>query len=358
EASPPDSELVGLEKSPSPFPILDEDNGFFFEKFDTSLSYSDKSLPGFETFRDHTKETSSVSTTTHADNSLPEYDSFLFEIEPDQGELTSVVMEDILGGPHVHVPNVLPTHPTLMLDSDFIPSDDFIGSDLEVSFPSGTRNKIFDPGIFFEVQSKRFLSRDTFSISFIRNLLCPVIETLLPFLSENKEKFSVLNYPDFEDSRAHGFVHQVLNIKKSNHPFSGSIISFSDSTPSLTPFETSDSLLEEFADELALLDPFTPGNKDDNFDPEYDLREIKYLLNQYLSTVSSPTTDIINPILERFTDEPALVYSSPPGEDDDDDDDLFDLKFDNDEWKKLLYGDNFNDTYSEKEKKSRTLNFK
>ncbi|GJY55407.1 hypothetical protein Tco_0454522 [Tanacetum coccineum] len=33
----------------------------------------------------HTEETSSGSTTTHADNSLPEYDSFLFEIKPDQG---------------------------------------------------------------------------------------------------------------------------------------------------------------------------------------------------------------------------------------------------------------------------------
>ncbi|GKD56627.1 hypothetical protein Tco_1290014 [Tanacetum coccineum] len=68
-------------------------------------------------------------------------------------------MEDILGEPRVHVPNELPTHPTLMLDSDFIPSDDSLGSNLEVSFPSGTRNKIFDPGIFFKVQSKRFLSR-------------------------------------------------------------------------------------------------------------------------------------------------------------------------------------------------------
>ncbi|GJY45921.1 hypothetical protein Tco_0434984 [Tanacetum coccineum] len=58
-----------------------------------------------------------------------------------------------------------------MMDSDFIPSDDSLRSDLEVSFPSGTRNKIFDLGIFFEVQSKRFLSQDTFSISFIRNPL-------------------------------------------------------------------------------------------------------------------------------------------------------------------------------------------
>ncbi|GKE63288.1 hypothetical protein Tco_1513655, partial [Tanacetum coccineum] len=75
-----------------------------------------------------------------------------------------------------------------MLDSDFIPSDDSLGSDLEVSFSFGTRNKIFDPGIIFEVQSKRFLSRDTFSISFIRNPLCPVIETLLPFSSENDDQ--------------------------------------------------------------------------------------------------------------------------------------------------------------------------
>ncbi|GKA09581.1 hypothetical protein Tco_0688912, partial [Tanacetum coccineum] len=128
------------------------------------------------------------STTTHADNSLTEYDSFHFKIEPDQGELTSVAMEDILGEPRVYMPIELPTHPTLMLDSDFILSDDSLGSDLEVSFPSGTKNKIFDLGIFFEVQSKRFLSWDLFSISLIRNPLCPVIGTLLPFSSENEDK--------------------------------------------------------------------------------------------------------------------------------------------------------------------------
>ncbi|GKB06986.1 hypothetical protein Tco_0835219, partial [Tanacetum coccineum] len=113
----------------------------FFKKSDTSLSYSDNSLLEFETFSDHTKETSSGSTTTYVDNSLPEYDSFLFEIEPDQGELSSVAMEDILGEPRVYMLNVLPTHPTLMLDLDFIPSDDSIRSNLEVSFPSGNRNK-------------------------------------------------------------------------------------------------------------------------------------------------------------------------------------------------------------------------
>nr|GEW66291.1 hypothetical protein [Tanacetum cinerariifolium] len=105
EASLPDSELVSLEevkddilrekllninlliskieslndnptpdcvlKFPSPFLIPVEDNDSFFEKSDSSLSYSDNCLPEFETFSDHTEETSSGNTTTHADNSLP-----------------------------------------------------------------------------------------------------------------------------------------------------------------------------------------------------------------------------------------------------------------------------------------------
>nr|GFB11216.1 hypothetical protein [Tanacetum cinerariifolium] len=106
EASPPDSKLVSLEevkddilrekllkihllidkieslndnptpdrvlKSPFPFPILIEDSDSSFEKSNTYLSYLDNSLPEFETFSDHTKETSSGSTTTHDDYSLPD----------------------------------------------------------------------------------------------------------------------------------------------------------------------------------------------------------------------------------------------------------------------------------------------
>ncbi|GKF60225.1 hypothetical protein Tco_0177011, partial [Tanacetum coccineum] len=45
--------------------------------------------PEFENFSDHTKETRSGSTTTQANYSLPEYDSFLFEIESDQEGLIS-----------------------------------------------------------------------------------------------------------------------------------------------------------------------------------------------------------------------------------------------------------------------------
>ncbi|GJW14453.1 hypothetical protein Tco_0018586 [Tanacetum coccineum] len=77
-------------ESPSPFPIPVADSDSFLEESDTSLSHLDNSLPEFETSSDHTEETRSGSTTTHANYSLPEYDSFLFEIEPDQEGLISI----------------------------------------------------------------------------------------------------------------------------------------------------------------------------------------------------------------------------------------------------------------------------
>nr|GEZ96857.1 hypothetical protein [Tanacetum cinerariifolium] len=61
----------------------------------------------------------------------------------------------------------------------------------------------------------------------------------------------------------------------------------SDSSPSLTPFKTSDSLLEEFANELALFDPILLGKEDNNFDFAAALREIEYFLNHDPSTESN-----------------------------------------------------------------------
>ncbi|GJR38430.1 reverse transcriptase domain-containing protein [Tanacetum coccineum] len=80
----------------------------------------------------------------------------------------------------------------------------------------------------------------------------------------------------------------------------------------LVSFETSDSLLKEFADELALLDPFPPGNEDVDF--EADLREIELLLNRDPSTNFSPIITI-DPNPERFINEPALVCLPLPGDD-------------------------------------------
>nr|GEV98444.1 hypothetical protein [Tanacetum cinerariifolium] len=63
------------------------------EEFDNSLS--DTFSPEFKTFCDHTEETRSGNTITHANDSLLEYDSFCFEIEPDQERLIKFVKNDI-----------------------------------------------------------------------------------------------------------------------------------------------------------------------------------------------------------------------------------------------------------------------
>ncbi|GKE19985.1 hypothetical protein Tco_1431497, partial [Tanacetum coccineum] len=121
--------------------------------------------------------------------SRPEFESFHVDY-PDSGDSTIDVVEDI----PVDVPNIFPTHPAFQLDFNFIPSND-LGSDIDGSSPSGDINKIYDPGICIEVEATRFIST-----------LSPVIDTLLPFSSENKDKI-------FEASRARGFLHsQGLHI--------------------------------------------------------------------------------------------------------------------------------------------------
>ncbi|GJX41219.1 hypothetical protein Tco_0256209 [Tanacetum coccineum] len=65
------SNIESLKDNPSP--VMDSDSSI------TSLSFSDNSLPEFESFSDHTEETRSGSTTTHANYSLPEYESFHFD---------------------------------------------------------------------------------------------------------------------------------------------------------------------------------------------------------------------------------------------------------------------------------------
>nr|GEV21041.1 hypothetical protein [Tanacetum cinerariifolium] len=84
-------------------------------------------------------------------------------------------------------------------------------------------------------------------------------------------------------------------------------------------------LLEEFADELALI-TFPPGIDDLPFDIESALREIKYLLNHDPTkeidsiledsvdecNLADPNNNLIDTIPEMFTDEHTLDYSFPP----------------------------------------------
>nr|GEY72511.1 hypothetical protein [Tanacetum cinerariifolium] len=86
--------IESLNDNPTPDCVLNSFVSFpISEESDNSLS--DNFSPEFKTFCDHSEETRSVKTTTHADDSLPEYDSFCFEIEPDQERLIKVFKNDI-----------------------------------------------------------------------------------------------------------------------------------------------------------------------------------------------------------------------------------------------------------------------
>ncbi|GJR91681.1 hypothetical protein Tco_0215692 [Tanacetum coccineum] len=165
--------------SPSPIPVEDSDS--LMEEIDIFLDGDGSIPPGIES-DDFDSEDDDNST------SRPEFESFHVDY-PDSGDSTIDVVEDI----PVDVPNILPTHPALQLDFDFIPSND-LGSDLDDSSPSGDRNKIYDPGICIEVESTRILAT-----------LSPVINTLLPFSSENEDKV---------------FNHGVLAYKEKSPPYS------------------------------------------------------------------------------------------------------------------------------------------
>nr|GEZ77216.1 reverse transcriptase domain-containing protein [Tanacetum cinerariifolium] len=100
-----------------------------------------------------------------------------------------------------------------------------------------------------------------------------------------------------------------------------------------TTSSSPDHLLDEFADELALI-TFPPRNDDLPFDIESDLREIEYLLNHDPTkgmdsiledsvdecNLADPSNHLDDTITEMFTDEHTLDYSSPPLYDDVDDD--------------------------------------
>nr|GFA55909.1 hypothetical protein [Tanacetum cinerariifolium] len=94
--------------------------------FESDNSLLDKFLPEFETFCDHSEETRS-SNTTHANYSLPEYDSFCFEIEPGQERLINLMKND----------NSDSSNDPLLKEVDLFLSDN--------SIPPGIKNVADDP---------------------------------------------------------------------------------------------------------------------------------------------------------------------------------------------------------------------
>nr|GEZ43524.1 hypothetical protein [Tanacetum cinerariifolium] len=116
----PSSEFLTKSSSTSPISFLEKTNTF------------DDSLPELENFCFDFEEISSDNRSdfTHeefADElahiiSPPEYDCFLFKVEPNSRDFTKDVVEDISPSKEPQVHNALPTHPNLQLNMKFQPS--------------------------------------------------------------------------------------------------------------------------------------------------------------------------------------------------------------------------------------------
>nr|GEZ34408.1 hypothetical protein [Tanacetum cinerariifolium] len=142
------AKIKALNDNPTPsFDFLTKSSSTSLNSLLEETNPFDKSLPEFETFCFDVEEISSGSTTTHSDSSLydsfifdpsinpfppddrsvfyefadelihiispPEYDCFIFKIEPNSGDFTVDVVEDISPTREPRVHNALPTHPTL-----------------------------------------------------------------------------------------------------------------------------------------------------------------------------------------------------------------------------------------------------
>nr|GFB36831.1 hypothetical protein [Tanacetum cinerariifolium] len=166
----------------------------------------DNSLLEFETFCFDVEEISSGSPTTHSDSSLyasfifdlsinpfppadmsyfyeftdelipfispPEYDCFLFKVEPNSGDFTKDVVENISPTKEPQVINAFPTYPSLQLNMKFQPSSEYLFTYAVWIFLSflvysvaphyllSLRNEdaIFDPGICHSTFSRPDIS--------------------------------------------------------------------------------------------------------------------------------------------------------------------------------------------------------
>nr|GEY56015.1 hypothetical protein [Tanacetum cinerariifolium] len=116
EASLLDPEIVSIEEENG----VEEENVVQREEEESDNSLLDNFSPEFETFCDHTEETRSGNT-THANYSLPEYDLFCFETEPDQERLINLMEND----------NYDSSNDPLLEEVDLFLSDDSIPSGIE-----------------------------------------------------------------------------------------------------------------------------------------------------------------------------------------------------------------------------------
>ncbi|GJT99221.1 hypothetical protein Tco_1094739 [Tanacetum coccineum] len=178
----PSSDFVVESLSPLPTPFRDSDS--LLEETDILLSHSDDSLPDYETFYFDIEEKSSGSTTSHFDHSLLDYEAFCFDVD--------------------HIEEKSSGSTTSHSDLSLLEYESF-HFDLSIDqLPPADRSDFYDKEFADElahiilhrrVQSQRFhiLPLDDFStISFVSDSLFRTdpseIETFLSFPPGNKDK--------------------------------------------------------------------------------------------------------------------------------------------------------------------------
>nr|GFC10497.1 hypothetical protein [Tanacetum cinerariifolium] len=199
------------------------------------------------------------------------------------------------------------------------------------------------------------------SEDFLENLLATNHQSGNPTISSHPELTSSEVKDDiFDLEGGNVLIEKVINLYSTKDlPPPHNVNPLSGSTTSST---SPNHLLEEFADELALI-KFPAGNDDLPFDIGTDLKKIEYLLNndpiKEMDSILEDSVDediltdlndnLADTIPEMFTDKHGLDYSSPPLYDEYDND-LFGVKSDTE----YVYDDPF-DSMGEKIKESELL---
>ncbi|GJT08331.1 hypothetical protein Tco_0842793 [Tanacetum coccineum] len=199
EASPPDSELVSLEVVEI---VILKVGGIDIDILQTikddilreKLLNVNLLIAKIEALKDNPTPSSdfisSGSPTSYSDLSLTDYEAFFRDSEPDSRDFTmdvvEVIFDNLTREPRVHVPNVLPTHPTLHLDQDFILSSDSLFAYVVW---------IFLPFLTYPVAPQYLLSSGNEDTIF--DLGISIYHSFMPGVSHRSETFMKFNvYPN------------------------------------------------------------------------------------------------------------------------------------------------------------------
>ncbi|GJU61338.1 hypothetical protein Tco_1243173 [Tanacetum coccineum] len=188
----------------SPIPVVDSD--FIIEEVDTFLVSEDSIPPGIESDFDSEGDIIFLDDLLN-DDPIPEYERFTFDIEHDTAvinnfdELNEDECFDPGGGEIVFSQNVEEDDSFTFVIRTFLPFLTY-PEDSPLLLSTGSEDTIFDPGIsafhFSSLKSVAFkCSMEVCSVTCVQSLLSD----------------DCGDCPDFEDSRARGFVHRPLDLQ-------------------------------------------------------------------------------------------------------------------------------------------------